>query len=296
MAKRILFLTLALSTMIRPAFGAVNVVATLPWIGSMAGEIGKDKVNITVLVKPNQDPHYVEAKPSMILAASRADVIMYNGLDLEVGYLPLIILSSRNPRIQPGQTGNLDCSKYVKPIEKPQADIDRSMGDVHPMGNPHYHYSARNMLRVAEGIEQALSQADPGNAAYYTANLATFLEKAGKKQNQWAGIPLSGKRFIAYHKLFEYLAAEYGFQIIGYVEPKPGIPPSAGYLQKLIETIKGTKPDGILTTPNYGRKEVELLAQKTGVRGVILPHDVGATPGAKDWFSFMDQTLSALVK
>jgi zinc/manganese transport system substrate-binding protein len=296
MAKRILFLTLALSTVIRPAFGAVNVVATLPWIGSIAGEIGKDKVNITVLVKPNQDPHYVEAKPSMILAASRADVIMYNGLDLEVGYLPLIILSSRNPRIQPGQTGNLDCSNYVRPIEKPNADIDRSMGDVHPMGNPHYHYSARIMLRVAEGIEQALSQADPGNAAYYTANLASFLEKAGKKQNQWAGIPLSGKRFIAYHKLFEYLAAEYGFQIIGYVEPKPGIPPSAGYLQKLIETIKGTKPDGILTTPNYGRKEVELLAQKTGVRGVILPHDVGATPGAKDWFSFMDQTLSALVK
>lgn len=296
MSKRVLFLALLLSTMISPAFGEVNVVATLPWIGSMAREIGKDRVNIAVLVKPNQDPHYVEAKPSMILAASRADIIMYNGLDLEVGYLPLIIMSSRNPRIQPGQTGNLDCSKYVKPIEKPQADIDRSMGDVHPLGNPHYHYSAENILRIAEGIEQALSQVDPANDAHYMANLAAFRRKVREKQKGWASVPLEGKRFLAYHKLFEYLAAEYGFRIVGYVEPKPGIPPSAGYLQKLIETIKRTKPDGILTTPNYGRKEVDLLAQKTGVRGVIIPHDVGAAPGAGDWFSFMDQTLSALVK
>lgn len=294
MAKRVLFLILTLSTLISPAFAEVRIVATLPWIGSIAREIGKDRVNIMVLVKPNQDPHYVEAKPSMILAANKADVIMYNGLDLEEGYLSLIITSSRNPDIQPGAKGNLDCSRYVEPIEKPQGDIDRSMGDVHPMGNPHYHYSARNMLRVAEGIEQALSQADPPNAGHYAANLAAFQEKVGKKQSQWAAIPLKGKRFFAYHKIFECLAADYGFQIIGYVEPKPGIPPSAGYLEKVIETIKRTKPDGILTTPYYGRKEVDLLSGKTGLKAIVVPPDVGATVGAGDWFSFMDMVLSSL--
>jgi zinc/manganese transport system substrate-binding protein len=294
MAKRVLFLALALSTMISPAFARVNVVATLPWIGSMAREIGKDRVAVTVMVKPNEDPHYVEAKPSMILAASRADVILYNGLDLEVGYLPLILLSSRNPKIQPGQNGNLDCSRYVNPIQKPQGDIDRSMGDVHPMGNPHYHYSARNMVRVAGGIEGALSQADPGNAAFYAANLAAFQEKVGKKQSEWAAIPLKGKRFFAYHKNFEYLADDYGFQIIGYIEPKPGIPPSAGYLEKMIETIKRTKPDGILTTAHHGRREVDLVSGKTGVKSIVVPSDVGAAAGAGDWFSFMDTVLSSL--
>jgi zinc/manganese transport system substrate-binding protein len=230
----------------------------------------------------------------MILAANRADVMMYNGLDLEAGYLPPIIRSSRNPKIQPGQKGNLDCSRYVTPIEKPQGDIDRSMGDVHPMGNPHYHYSARNMLRVAEGVEQALSQADPANAGYYTANLAAFQEKFGKKQSQWAAIPLKGKRFFAYHKQFEYLAADYGFQILGYVEPKPGIPPSAGYLENLIETIKRTKPDGILTTTHYGRREVDLLSGKTGAKVIVVPSDVGSDGRGTDWFALMDQLLSSL--
>jgi len=162
------------------------------------------------------------------------------------------------------------------------------------MGNPHYHYSARNMLGVAKGIEQALSHADPGNASYYAANLAAVQEKVRKKQSQWAAIPLKVKRFFAYHKIFEYLAAEYGFQIIGYVEPKPGIPPSAGYLENLIESIKRTKPDGILTTPNYGRKEIALLSGKTGVKAIVVPSDVGAGAGTGDWFSFMDTVLSSL--
>jgi zinc/manganese transport system substrate-binding protein len=294
MAKRVLFLILLLGTLIRPAFAEVKIVATLPWIGSIAREIGKDKVTVSVIVKANQDAHYIEAKPSMILAASRADVIMYNGLDLEVGYLPLIVMQSRNPRIQPGQSGNLDCSRVVEAIEKPLADIDRSMGDVHPMGNPHYHFSARNIQRVAEGMERALSLADPGNAAYYTANLAAFREKVGNKQRQWAAVPLKGKRFFAYHKYFEYLAGDYGFQILGYVEPKPGISPSAGYLENLIETINRTKPDGILVTPTYGRREVDLLSRKTGVNAIVVPSDVGATAGTGNWFSFMDAVLSSL--
>lgn len=294
MAKRLLVLIPMLSALAGPAFAEVKVVATLPWIGSIAREIGGERVHVTVLVKPNQDPHHVEAKPSMILAASKADVIMYNGLDLEAGYLPRILLASRNRNIQPGQPGHLDCSRYVDPIERPQADIDRSMGDVHPLGNPHYHYSATNVRRVAEGIERTLSRADPANAGRYAANLAAFKEKVDQKQGRWAAIPLKGKRFVAYHKYFEYLAADYGFEIVGYVEPKPGIPPSAGHLERLIEAIRRTRPAGILTTPNYARREVDLLSRKTGVKAVAVPPDVGATDGAEDWFSFMDTVLASL--
>lgn len=296
MAKRVLFLLWTLSTLTTPASAAVKVVATLPWIGSLAREIGKDKVTVNVLVKPNEDAHHIEAKPSMILTASKADVIMYNGLDLEVGYLPLIVTQSRNSKIQPGQRGNLDCSRFVDAIETPHGEIDRSMGDVHPFGNPHYHFSPRRVLSVAEGMADALSAIDPSGAAAYKANLSGFREKVRARQKQWGALPLKGKRFIAYHKLFEYLAADFGFAIDGYVEPKPGIPPSAGYLEKLIETLRRTRPDGLLTASFYGRREVEFLAGKTGVRSIVVPHDVGAGEGTGDWISFMDRTLSAISK
>lgn len=277
------------------AFGKVNVVATLPWIGSIAKAIGKDKVEVTVLVKPAQDPHYVEAKPSMILAARKADILMYAGLDLEIGYVPLLIESSRNPNIQPGQKGNFDSSRYVNAIEKLES-ADRSMGDVHSLGNPHYHFSPENILHVTEGIADALSQIDQDNANFYSANLTEFKDRFKEKQKQWSGkaLKLKGKRFIAYHKYFEYLAKDFGFEIVGYVEPKPGIPASAAHIVRLIELIKQKKPDAILATPYYGLQESESLAKKTGLKVIILPQDVGVTDTAKDWFSFMDQTLLLL--
>lgn len=288
-------LLIALFLSATPAFAKVKVVATLPWIGSVANEIGKEQVEITTLVKPNQDPHMVDARPSMILATRKADILMYNGLDLEIGYLPVLIESSRNPNIQPGKPGNFDGSHFVTVLEKP-VSVDRSMGDVHPLGNPHYHYSPSRILSVAEGMAGALSAIDPSHADAYKANLSAFREKVRARQKEWSALPTKGRRFVAYHKLFEYLAADFGFTITAYVEPKPGIPPSAGYIERLIETIRTSRPDGILTTPIYGHKEVDFLAEKTGVRGIVLPHDVGAVSGAKDWFSFMDQTLSALVK
>jgi len=231
-----------------PAFAKVNIVATLPWIGSLANEIGKDKVNVKVLVKPSQDPHQIEAKPSMILATRNADILIYNGLDLEIGYLPLLIESSRNPKIQPGQAGNLDCSQFIKVIEKHEG-VDRSMGDVHPLGNPHYHLSPQNILGVARGMTQALSSLDSEHASLYKGNLAMFEARLKEKHRQWTSISLKGKRFVAYHRFFEYLAQEFGFQIVGYVEEKPGIPPSAGYIEKLVETMKRSKPDGWKWTP-----------------------------------------------
>jgi zinc/manganese transport system substrate-binding protein len=293
--RKTAILLIALFLSATPAFAKVKVVATLQWIGSVADAIGKEHVEVAALVKTNQDPHMVDAKPSMILATRKADILMYNGLDLEIGYLPVLIESSRNPNIQPGKPGNFDCSHLVTALEKP-ASVDRSMGDVHPLGNPHYHYSPARILSVAEGMADALSTIDPSHANSYKANLATFREKVRVKRKEWSGIPLKGRRYVAYHKYFEYLAADFGLKIVAYVEPKPGIPPSAGHIERLIGTIRETRTDGILLTPYYGRRETDFLTQKTGVRSIVIPHDVGAMPGANDWFSFMDQTLSALVK
>jgi zinc/manganese transport system substrate-binding protein len=291
--KKLLFSLLLVVTLSTPAYAKLNVVATLPWIGSLAAELGKDKVNVKVLVKPSQDPHYIEAKPSMIVASRNADVLMYNGLDLEIGYLPLLIESSRNPRIQPGQQGNFDCSRFVNVIER-QPTADRSLGDVHPLGNPHYHYSPSNVLRVARGMAQELSNVDPANSSFYRTNLASFEERLRNKQIQWDKKSPKGKRYVAYHRLFEYMANEFGFQLIGYIEPKPGIPPSAGHIERLIEFMKKMRPDGILLTPAYGSDEAQALSKKTGVRVIIIPQDVGSVPGTNDWFSFMDIVLSSL--
>ncbi len=276
-----------------PVFAGVNVVATLPWIGSVARDIGKDKINVTVLVKPAQDAHIIEAKPSMILAARKADIIMYDGLDLEIGYLPLIIESSKNPKLMPGQIGNFDCSQFVTVVEKPTT-VDRSMGDVHPLGNPHYHFSPPNILRVAEGMARLLAEADKANADFYRANYKAFAERMREKERHWHALPLKGKKFVAYHKYFEYLAPEFGVQIVGYMEPKPGIPPSAAHIEELIQFMKNTKPDGILITPVYSLEEAEFLSAKTGVKVIVLPHDVGSMPGTDDWFSFMDKVMTSL--
>jgi zinc/manganese transport system substrate-binding protein len=291
--KKYLLTVLTVLLIASPAFAKVDVVATLPFIGSLAKEIGKDRIDVVTLIRPSQDPHYAEAKPSMILAARKADIIMYNGLDLEIGYLPRIVESSNNPKIQPGKTGNFDCSQFVNVIEKPGA-IDRSMGDVHPMGNPHYLFSPTNILRIAEGITGILSELDPANAVFFKSNMQTFRARFAEKQRQWHSRSFKGKKFVAYHKLFEYLAKEFGFQIIAYVEPKPGIPPSAGYLADLVEQIKRSKPDAILATESNGEKESEAISKKTGTKVVLLPHDVGANPAAKDWFSLMDLVINSL--
>jgi zinc/manganese transport system substrate-binding protein len=292
---RKIFLSIALSLMFTTsAFAGLNVLATLPWIGSAAKEIGKDKVNVTVLAKPSQDAHFLEAKPSMILAARKADIIMYDGLDLEIGYLPLVIESSKNPKLMPGKPGNLDCSQFITVLEKPTT-VDRSMGDVHPLGNPHYHFLPSRVLRVAEGITRLLADADKSNASYYEANYKAFAERLHEKEKQWHAVQLQGKKYIAYHKYFEYLADEFGFRFIGYLEPKPGIPPSAGHIEGLIETMKKEKPTAILVTPAYGMQAAESLSAKTGVKVIVLPHDVGSMDNTGDLISFWDK-INTLLK
>lgn len=276
-----------------PALAAeLNVLATLPWIGSVAKDIGGDRVTVTVLVKPNQDPHYIEARPSMIAAARKADIVIFNGLDLEIGYLPVIIESSRNPGIQPGKAGYLDCSKFVKPIEI-QERVDRSQGDVHPLGNPHYHLSASQMGRVARGIAEALSALDSGSGGLYMANLASFEKKLAERRKEWDG-RLKGKSYVAFHRFFEYLAADLGFRITGYIEQRPGIPPSSGHIAELVDSMSKERPDAILTTSYHGGKALGFLSKRTGVKAIVLPHEVGSQKGIDDWFGLMDRVVKDL--
>ncbi len=284
------FLTLILTS---PAFAGLNVVATLPWIGSLAKEIGGDKVTVTTLIRPGQDPHYAEAKPSMILAARKADILMYNGVDLEIGYLPLIVQSARNPRIIPGKPGNCDCSGSVRIIDR-QAVVDRSMGDVHPLGNPHYQFSMSNILRVAKGMASTMASLDSANAGAYRANFNSFSARLDEHRKKWLTVGLKGKRFIAYHKMFGYLERECGFRIIDYVEAKPGIPPSAAHIEALIEEIRREKPDGIIVTPAHGLDEAKSLAEKTGIKLIVIPQDVGSMKGADNWLAFMDTIMTAM--
>ncbi|MGB9735324.1 MAG: metal ABC transporter substrate-binding protein [bacterium] len=275
------------------AFAELNIVVTLPWIGSVVKEIGKDKIKVIVLVKPNQDAHYIEAKPSMIISVRKADILMYNGLDLEIGYLPLLIQSSNNPKIMPGKAGNFDCSKFVKVLEK-NASVDRNMGDVHPLGNPHYLYSPSDVLRVAQGMTNLLSDVDSSNAAFYKANFKAFSEKMMEKERQWHALPINGKKYVAYHNYFAYLANEFGLIMVGYMEPKPGIPPSAAHIEELIETMKATKTDGILITPAYPIQYARSLSEKTDVKVIVLPNDVGSMPDTDNYFSFMDRVMESL--
>lgn len=189
--------------------------------------------------------------------------------------------------------GNLDCSRFVEVIGKEEG-ADRSMGDVHPLGNPHYHFSPKNILRVAEGIAARLSELDPENAPSYRANLDGFRKRLEEKRAEWRGVPLKGKSFVAFHRLFEYLADEFGFEIIGYIEPKPGIPPSPRHLKSLVESMRRSRIDAILRAGYSGKKESEWLSTRTGVKAVQVPNDVGSAKGAGDWFAFMDVVLSSL--
>jgi zinc/manganese transport system substrate-binding protein len=291
--KKISLMLFGLLMMVSMAQAAIKLVATLPWIGSITRELGGDNVQVTVLVKPSQDPHMIDAKPSFILAARQADAILFNGLDLEIGYLPRFIESSRNVKLQPGQLGNFDCSRFVTVVEKPAA-VDRSLGDVHPLGNPHYQFSPANIQHVAEGIAGLLAQLDDAHKEYYHSRLKIFLEKMQAHRAQWAALPLKGRKFVAYHKLYEYLVPEFGIQVIGYLEPKPGISPSASHIEQLLADMKMQRPYAIIISPYEPMNEANYLSAQSGVKVSVLPHEVGSLPGTDDWFAFEDKIMEGL--
>ena len=271
----------------------LKVVATYPWIGELVKEVGKDRVSLYVIAKGTEDPHFVVPKPSHIAKMRDADLLIMQGASLEVGFLPPLLQQSNNPKIQPGRQGLLDLSEFVKIIEKP-VSVSRAMGDVHPEGNPHYQLDPHNIPPLARAIAERLCQLDSPNCAYYRGNLEDFLRRWNARLTEWdeGFSKLRGVKVIEYHKNYDYLLQRYGMVLVGTLEPLPGIPPTAKHIESLISQAQGVK--FILQDVYHEKRTAQFVAQRLNAKMVILPHDVGAVPEAKDLFSLFDEILRRL--
>ncbi|MGE6759511.1 metal ABC transporter substrate-binding protein [Corallococcus interemptor] len=256
-----------------PARADLKVVATLPDLAALARAVGGDKVDVTTLALPTQDPHFVDAKPNLALALNRADLLIAAGLDLEIGWLPNLQTGARNNRILTGNTGYLDASRFVDLLEVPSAPVDRSQGDVHPGGNPHYLYDPRQALKVAAAIEARMAQLDAKNAATYKANLAKFTQEVQAAQGGWekrlAG--LKGVPVVAFHRTTAYLQNWLGFKTIAFLEPKPGIPPTASHVAQVLVQARTNKVKLVLKEDYYADNNAKFIASKIPAPLVILP-------------------------
>jgi zinc/manganese transport system substrate-binding protein len=287
----------AAALLLPAAAGAkVNVVSSISTLGSLAREVGGDRVAVESLSKGYQDPHFVEPKPSLMLTLNKADLLLHVGLELEIGWLPPLVLGSRNPKIQPGEPGNLDCSTAIPVADVPTTKVDRSMGDIHPQGNPHYWLPPANVKLLAKEIAQRLGQIDPQGRAEYEKNLAAFNAKVDAREKEWAPLvaKMHGAKVATYHKSWTYVSKWLGMTEIGYVEPKPGIPPDPEHLVRLIAVMKQEHATMLLMEDFYNRSIASLVAQKAGAKLLDLPTDVGATPEIKDWFALVETVLKKM--
>lgn len=269
----------------------IRVVTTLPVFGELTEAVGGDRVQIVVIASPVQDPHFVDAKPSYILEASRADVWIEAGMDLEVGWAPLVREGSRNGSIQRDGTGYVDASAHVRKLGVPAGRIDRSRGDVHPYGNPHYWLDPLNAVPMTADIVLALSRVDPQNAAEYNDRRRAFLIELERKMGEWRErmAPLEGLPIVSYHESWEYFANRFGLEIVEKLEPKPGIPPSPSHLARLMDQIASRGVRLILKEPYYEDDNPLLVSRETGAVIVEIPNQPGA--GSDTFFDFMDQVI-----
>ncbi|MBN1526419.1 MAG: zinc ABC transporter substrate-binding protein [Candidatus Omnitrophica bacterium] len=277
----------------------IKILTTTEDLRSIAEYIGGDRVAADSLARGYQDPHYLEAKPSFMMKAKNADLFMRVGLELEIGYEELIIDGSRNARIRVGQPGHLDVSEGVNLLEVPTTTkIDRSMGDVHPMGNPHYWLDPENVKIMARNIANRLSELSPENAGYFQENLAAFDKKMDEKMIEWRSklAPFKGRKIAIYHRSWPYFADRFGLVAACELEPKPGIPPSPGHLKEVIDIMKRDKINVILMEVFYDEKPAEFVAGQTGAKVIVVPNSVGGTKEAKDYFSLMDTVVDKLAE
>jgi zinc/manganese transport system substrate-binding protein len=293
---RILVLVLLLS-FIKTAEAALNLLACEPEWAALAEELGGDKVSVSSATTALQDAHHIEARPSLIAKARNADLMICTGAELEVGWLPLLLTQSGNDKIQPGTPGFLEASSFVAKLEVPKL-LDRAQGDVHPAGNPHIQLDPHNIAKVGEVLAARLSQLDSGNAAAYQANGKAFQERWRSAVQAWErqAAPLKGVAVVTHHKDMTYLLNWLNMREIGNLEPKPGLPPTAGHLAELLANLKRDPAKMILRTPFQDERPSEFLADRTKIPAVVLPFTVGGTVQAKDLFGLFDDTLQRLLK
>ncbi len=311
----------------------LKVCATVPDLGAIAREIGGDRVSVTVFVKGTEDPHFLEAKPSFIKAASEADALIVVGMELEMGWVPPILANCRNDKLQPGAPGSIDVSTVITPLELPTGPVDRSMGDVHSAGNPHYLTDPLNGIKAAKLIADRFGALRPADKAafdaHYTAfrnnvcaalvgptlakkydaeklavlfergKLSSFLESQGdaKDLGGWLGQLAAGAgvKAIADHNLWPYFARRFGITIVGYMEPKPGVAPTTKHLREVVELMKRDGVKLILTSPYFDPRHGEFVARETGAKVTLLAHQCGGQPGTDDYIAMCDYNVRQLV-
>jgi ABC-type Zn uptake system ZnuABC Zn-binding protein ZnuA len=296
--KKILF-ALTLTLLAGNAFAAkLNVVTTTSDLASITTAIGGDYVNVTSVARGYQDPHFVEPKPSFLLLLRKADLLAAIGLDLEIGWLPALIDQSRNARIRPGSAGYLDVSRGVEILDRPAGAVNRSMGDVHPMGNPHYWLDPANAVRIAIQVEKKLEELQPANAAYFQKRLNAFKVQMNDANKRWTAAlaPYKGAKIVTYHNSWPNFMRRYGINVVGFVEPKPGVPPSPSHLFQLINMMKAQKVKVIVMEPYFDHKTPQSVAERTGAQLVVLyPSVGGAKSGTDDYFALFDRNIATLI-
>jgi zinc/manganese transport system substrate-binding protein len=296
--KLLLVTALACVLAVAPdASAAVKVIATTEDLASLVTEIGGDKVSVDALARGYQDPHFVEAKPSFVLKLHSADLLVVVGRELEVSWLPALITQSRNAKLQPGGSGYLDASSTVRILDVPTGQITRAMGDVHPQGNPHYWLDPANGRRIAKAIQDKLSQLSAADAPYFAQRYADFDRRLGDAEKRWkaAMAPYRGTKIVTYHRSWPNFAEAFGLDVVGYVEPKPGIPPSPAHTLTLVQEMKAQRIGLILVEPYFDLKTPNAIARDTGAKVLVMPPSVGGVKEAADYIRLFDYSVDLLV-
>jgi zinc/manganese transport system substrate-binding protein len=278
------------------AAAQLKVVTSTTDLYDIAKAVGGHKITATHIGEGYQDPHFIEAKPSFVLQLRNADVWAFVGLDLEIGWMPLLLQGARNPKLQPGQPGYVDASRVISVLDMARGNVDRSQGDVHPLGNPHYWLDPENGRRISKLFGETFSQLDPKNASIYAANEKAFTQRLDAAERTWQPdlAKIKGQPVVAWHTSWRYFAGYTGMNIVGFMEPKPGVPPSPAHLAGLIQTMKQTGAKVIVMEPFYDRKTADFVASKTGAKVLVLPPSVGGTKGLDDYSQLMANAIKQL--
>jgi zinc/manganese transport system substrate-binding protein len=281
-----------------PAAAAVNVMASTEDLADLTRQVGGDKVKVESLARGYQDPHFVEAKPSFILKLAKADLLVLVGRELEIGWLPPLIQQSRNAKIQPGAEGYLDASLTVKILELPTGQITRAMGDVHPLGNPHYWLDPDNGRRIAKAVADKLARMSPADASYFATRYADFDKRVVEAEKRWDAMlaPYKSLKIVTYHRSWPNFADRFGLDVMGYVEPRPGIPPSPGHTLELIAEMKRQGVKILLVEPYFDLKTPQSIARETGARVVVMSPSVGGEKEIADYLKLFDHDIDLLVR
>lgn len=279
------------------ALAKINIVTTTSDLAAIAREVGGNLIEVTSIAKGYQDPHFVEAKPSYLLKLRKADLFIQVGLELEVGWAPPLLQNARNPKVLPGNRGFLDASSGCDILEKGKV-ADRSQGDVHPLGNPHYWLDPANGRIIAQTIARRLAELDPANAASYRDNLTRFEAHLTKKEKEWAqhAAKIKGTKVVTYHNSWPNFVKHFGIEVVNFIEPKPGIPPPPAHIRALIGQIRAEKIRSILVEPYFDLKLPEKIARESGAKVLVFAPSVGSHDEIKTYTDLFDHNLKLLLE